>query len=61
MKIARAFALALLMATSLGMWSCDGATAPSVYCPTPPYTFDSSASRCRASNGEFAVNACCDR
>jgi hypothetical protein len=57
----RAFALALLMATSLGMWSCDGATAPSSYCPNPPYNWDPTVSRCRASDGQFAVNACCAR
>ena len=61
MKTVRAFAFALLMATAVGLWSCDGATAPSTFCPNQPYTWDASVSRCRASDGQFAVNACCDR
>ena len=40
MKVARGFGLAVLMAASLGMCSCDGATAPSTFCPTSPYTWD---------------------
>jgi hypothetical protein len=61
MRIARACGLALLMATTVGMWSCDSETAPSTSCPNPPHTWDDSVQRCRASNGQFATNACCGR
>lgn len=61
MRIARACALALLMATAVGMWSCDSETTPSASCPNSPYTWDANVQRCRASNGQFAENACCGR
>jgi hypothetical protein len=60
MKIARAFAFAMLMATTVGsMLSCENAAAPSASCANPPHTWDANVQRCRASNGQFATNACC--
>lgn len=54
--------LATLWLASLGgTLSCtDSPTSPSS-CTAGPYTFDSNVQRCRASNGQFALSACCGR
>jgi hypothetical protein len=63
MRLLRAFTLSVVLASTFGVWSCGGndMTSPSASCPNGPYTFDSnpSVNRCRASNGQFAANACC--
>jgi hypothetical protein len=62
MKIIRAIAAAVLLSTAAAAaMSCGGSdTSPSASCPGS-YTWDANVQRCRASNGQFAANACCGR
>lgn len=62
--VLRALATALLGALLFG--GCKGGgndiTGPSsTSCTAGPYTFDLNVSRCRASDGQFALNSCCGR
>jgi hypothetical protein len=64
MRFVMGSAAAVVLA--LALYACGGSsTAPSSTssCTAGPYTFDSnpSVNRCRASNGQFADNACCGR
>lgn len=51
----------LLVVGSLA--ACSNDTTSPTSCPLGPYSYDSNPSvqRCRASNGQFAANACCGR
>jgi hypothetical protein len=57
-----ALVAALLLPTACGDDE-SGVAGPSSSCLMGPYTFDSNpnVNRCRASNGQFAANACCGR
>ena len=43
--------------------ACSDDTTSPTSCPNGPYQYDSNPSvqRCRASNGQFAPDACCGR
>jgi hypothetical protein len=47
----------------LSMVSCGGDDSPTAptSCTLGPYSFDANVNRCRASNGQFAADACCGR
>jgi hypothetical protein len=47
--------------TSNRSLSINVSAGPSESCTNGPYSFDSNVQRCRASNGQFAANACCGR
>lgn len=60
-SIVRVFVTTVVLVCLSAALSCGGnPTSPST-CTAGPYTFDTGVQRCRASNGQFADNACCGR
>jgi hypothetical protein len=55
------FAVALTLAGTGTLLSCGGSPTSPSQCTLGPYTYDANVQRCRASNGQFADNACCGR